>query len=205
MKKHVVFALAGLVVGLMLFAHADAQMMQGQKQVQGMGGGMTEQGMNCCMMRQGMHGGMMGGMMGDMMGQAMHGGFNFYLNRVDDLDLSQAQTEKLRDMRLEFEKGNIQRKAAIEVAQVELKQLKMSDNVDLKKVEAKIREIQNKKADLEVATFQAQVEAKNVLTAEQKAKLKAEACPFCRGMHGKGMMHKGMMHEGGIMHHEEED
>lgn len=205
MKKHVVFALAGLVVGLMLFAHADAQMMQGQKQVQGMGGGMTEQGMNCCMMRQGMHGGMMGGMMGDMMGQAMHGGFDFYLNRVDDLDLSQAQVEKLRDMRLEFEKGNIQRKAAIEVAQVELKQLKTPDNVELKKVEAKIREIQNKKADLEVATFQAQVEAKNVLTAEQKAKLKTEACPFCRGMHGKGMMHKGMMHEGGMMHHEEED
>lgn len=188
MKKHLIFALAGVVVGLMLFADADAQMMQGPKQGQGMGDAMMGQGMNCGMLEQG-----------------RHGAFGFYLNHADELDLTQAQIKQLRDMKFEFEKANIQGKATIHVAQIELRQLKMADNVVAKKVEAKIRKIQDKKADLEIATFRAQTEAKNVLTPEQKAKLETMTCPLRGSMHGRGTMQKGMMMRRGSMMQQEEE
>lgn len=180
MKKHVVFALAVFLFNAMPFAEAEAQMMHGQKQGQGMGG---------AMMGQGMHGGMMDqGMMCGMTGEGMHGGFDFHLNNADELGLTETQVDQLRTIKYDFEKAEIQLKATIQVAQLELQQLKGVDKVDAKKVEAKIREIQDKKADLEVTTFRAQTEAKKVLTAEQEAKLENITCALSGGMMGKGMM-----------------
>ncbi len=115
MKKNVVFALVGLAFGSMLFAEAEAQMMHGQKEGQGMCGPM---------MGQGMHGG--------MTGEGMHGGFGFHLNTADELGLTEIQVGQLRTMKYDFEKTNIRLKATIQVAHLELQQLKDADNVDAK-------------------------------------------------------------------------
>lgn len=178
MKKQIIFSLAVLLAGYFFVHPANAQMMQ-QKQGSGMMGGMM-QGM---MGGQGMHGGMM---------QKMHSGFSFYLNLAKQLDLTDEQIKKLRDMKFAFEKDNIQRKSALETAQLELQQLKAAENIDAGKVAAKIREVQNRKADLEVALFQAEQNAKSILTDEQKAKIKSMACAMCGQMHEGGMM-GGMM------------
>jgi len=209
MKKHRLLTLVVFAVSILLAAGANAQMMEAQPKQQsmgsmmmgqGMGGGMMGQGMNCCMMGEGMRGGMMEqGMHEGMMGRGMHGGF--YLNLARELDLTQAQIKQIQDIKLEFEKGKIQRRAAIEVGEIELQQLKAADNVDLKKVESKIRDVQSKKADLEIAAFQAQMKAKDVLTPEQKSKLEGLSCPLCGGKHGKGMMQPGEM----MQHEEDED
>lgn len=200
MSKGSILAVVTLIGSFMLFTDANAQMMQGQKEDHNMRCGMMGE-----MMGQGMQGGMMRGMMDQGM-QSMHGGFGFYLNRAEELGLTQQQIEQLRNLKFEFEKANVQRQAALQTARLELQQLKSADNVDAKKVEAKIREIQNREADLEVATFQAQVRAKEVLTAEQKAKLKDMACPMCGEMHGDGMMMKGgMMQRGMMMQQKQED
>ncbi len=178
MKKHLIIMFVAVVVGLNPGGDADAQMTQGKNQA--------------C----GMHRGMMKG----TMGQAMHDGFGFYLSHAEELGLSETQIEQLRGMKYEFEKGSVLRNAEIQVAQLELQQLKNADNVDLKKVEAKIREIQDRKADVEVATFQAQRGAKSVLTSEQESKLKSLNCPMCGDMHGSETMKKGMM-----MHRDQDD
>lgn len=189
MSKRLILTVAALIAGFMLFGEANAQMMQGQKKDQddmpcGMMGEMMGQGMQGSMMGQGMHGMMMGG----MMDQGMHSSFGFYLNQAEALGLTPQQTEQLRNLKFEFDKANVQRQAALQTARLELQQLKGADNPDGRKVEAKIREIQSKEADVQVATFQAQTKAKEVLTTEQKAKLKDLACPQCGEMHGDGTM-----------------
>ncbi len=59
-----------------------------------------------------------------------------------------------------------------------------------------MRDIQGKKADLEVTTFRAQTEAKKVLTAEQEAKLENITCALSGGMIGKGMKVQRQEEEG---------
>ncbi len=187
MKRIITIAVIAMFAGFMLNATASAQMMQGKQQ-----GSMMGQGMMGGMMK----GMMQGGMMGQMHGK-MHSGFDFYLSKAKQLGLSQEQIKKLRALKFEFEKANVQRKAALQLAKLELKELKASENPDPKKVEAKIREVQNKKADLEIALFRAKRQAKSILTDEQRAKLASMTCPMCGQMHG-GMM-GGMMGSGGMM------
>ena len=186
MKRMIAISTIAIFAAFMLNGPASAQMMQQKPQ-----GGMMGQGMMGGMMK----GMMQGGMMGQMHGK-MHGGFDFYLSKAKQLGLTKDQIQKLRALKFEFEKANVQRKAALQLAQLELKELKASENPDPKKVEAKIREVQNKKADLEIALFRAQRRAKSPLTEEQRAKLASMTCPMCGQMHG-GMMGGGMM--GGMM------
>ena len=192
MKKQYLFIVAGLIAGVFFFNPANAQMMQSKEK---------KSEKPCSMMQGGMMGGMMqGGMMKGMHGkmQGMHQGFGFYVNFAGKLSLTDAQLEQLRSMKFAFEKANIQREAALDIAKLELKQLQAADPVDAKKVEAKIREVYNKKADLKVALFQAKQKAFAVLTDDQKAQVKSMTCPNCGQMHGGGMM-QGMMGQGGMM------
>jgi len=195
MKKQHLLIVAGLIAGVLFFNPAHAQMMHGKE----------KKGEKPCMMQGGMMGGMMqGGMMGGMMGgmhgkmQGMHQGFGFYLNLAGKLNLTDAQKKQLRNLKFSYEKANIQREAALETAKLELKQLQAADPVDAKKVEAKIREVYNKEADIKVALFQAKQKAFAVLTDAQKAQVKSMTCPMCGQMHGGGMM-QGMMGQGGMM------
>lgn len=188
-KKGVVLAVTAFVVGSFPVSEAGAQ-MQGHMQRQAKGGQMMGQGMMGGMMGQSMHKGMMSG--------AMHGGFDFYLNRADQLGLSEVQVEQLRKLKFEFDKANVRRKADLQVAKLELKELKATPEVDAKKVEAKIREVHNLQAQIEANGFQAELNAKAVLTDEQKAKLNELAC--CGQTQGPGMMNGGgMMQPGGMM------
>ena len=175
MKKPYLIIVAGLVAGVLFLNPANAQMMQGK----------APKGPKHCMMQDGM----MKGMHGKM--QGMHQGFGFYVNLAGKLDLTDAQLDQLRSIKFAFEKANIQREAALDIARLELKQLQSADPADAKKVEAKIREVYSKKADIRVALFQAKQKAFAVLTDEQKAQVKSMTCLNCGQMHPGGMMGQG--------------
>ncbi len=194
MKRTISILTIALFATFLLGTETSAQMMQQQK-------GMMQGGMHQGMMGQMMQGGMMGkmmqgGMMGGMMGR-MHRGFDFFLGKAKQLELTPEQIKKLRDMKFQFEIDNARRKADLEVAKIELKRLKADEKADPKQIEAKIREVQNKKAELEIALFRAKRQAKSVLTEEQRAKLSSMSCPMCGQMHGSGM--GGMMGGSGMM------
>lgn len=115
-------------------------------------------------------------------GMRMAGQANFYLAPGIKLGLSEAQVTQLRTQAFEFRKAGIERRAALETAALELEQMRQADPVDARKVEAKIRELFAKRAELAVAAFQAQQQADQILTEEQRAK--AKEMPYCsaRGM-----------------------
>lgn len=187
MNKQFASLAAGIVAAFLFAGQINAQMMQMQEKRQARSSGM---------MQHSMQGGMMQGMM------KMHKGFGFYLNKAEQLGLTGAQLKQLRNMKFAFDKAAIQRKATLETAKLELQQLKMAETIDAGKVEAKIREVKNRQADIEVALFQAKQKAKALLTEEQRAKVKSMSCAMCGQMHegGKaGGMMKGMMGQGGMM------
>lgn len=114
-------------------------------------------------------------------GMRMMGPVDFYLGPGNCLGLSEAQITQLRDQAFEFRKAGIERRAALETAALELEQMRQADPVDAKKVEAKIRDLFAKRAEQAVAAFQAQQQADQVLTEDQRTK--AKTMPIGRG-HG---------------------
>jgi Spy/CpxP family protein refolding chaperone len=119
----------------------------------------------------------------------MMGPVDFYLGPGNCLGLSEAQIAQLRTQAFEFRKAGIERRAALETAALELEQMRQADPVDAKKVEAKIRELFAQRAELAVATFQAQQQADRILTEEQRAK--AKTMPFGQGHGMRAWMREG--------------
>ena len=191
MKKQFAIIAIALFAGLLFFSQASAQIMHGQdenKSQNGMMQGMMEQG-KCKMMNE------------------TGAGFGFYLDQKDKLGMTDAQIAQLRDMKFAYDKANIQRKSALDIAMLELKQAKAVEKIDAGKVEGKIREVHGKQAEIETALFQAQQKAKTVLSDEQRAKVKDMSCPMCGQMHEGGMMGnmmQGMMEKGGMMQQQEQ-
>jgi Spy/CpxP family protein refolding chaperone len=109
---------------------------------------------------------------GFRMGRGMGRWVDFHLRMADQLGLNEAQVAKLKAQKLDFDKAQVQRHAAVRTAEIELEALRTSEPVAADKVEAKIREVFAKRAEVAVAAFAAQTEADKVLTAEQAAKAK---------------------------------
>jgi hypothetical protein len=146
------------------------RMMSGQGQM--MQGGMMGQGMMCPMCGQMMEGGMMGGMMhGAMMGADMPNAQKL-LALADDLKLKDEQIKSLKTLSLNSQKGAIRKNADLAIAKLELNSLLGQEEIDLAQVQQKVREVANLEAELKIAHIEASIEAKKVLTEEQRALLK---------------------------------
>jgi len=150
------------------------QMAQGS-----MGRGMQGPGMPGPGMRgQGMQG---AGMRGTNQPRMMPGGFEggpgdpiAEILRPDiqkELAITAEQRQKLEDIRFNTEKESIQHRAAIQVQRMELQRLVEADSPDRAAVDKKIQEVAQEEAALMKATMNARLNAKAVLTAEQRAKL----------------------------------
>ncbi|MBE9504093.1 MAG: hypothetical protein IME96_07950 [Proteobacteria bacterium] len=166
--KVVLFLL--LATGL-LFSTANAEMMG---QGKGMKCDKTEM-MGHGMMKM-MHG--VGKGMGktadkDMMhGRFMKKGLHFYFSNKEALGLTADQLDKFHDIKLDFKKSYIMDKARLEVAKVELEELLDADRINMKSVEKKVKEVAGLKEKLLLAKVKTRVEAKKVLTEEQREKAK---------------------------------
>lgn len=93
-----------------------------------------------------------GGGMGEMMGA---------------LGLDDAQWDKFNDLRRKYRKDTIQIQAKIDIAEVELEELADADNVDMKKLRAKIEQIANLQAQLRIYRYQALNDMRGFISQEQ--------------------------------------
>ena len=201
MKMMKVFLFSVLAIAL-LYSTANAQMMGQSKGMMCDKMGMMGSGMRGMMHGMGKDMGMMGDR--DMMhSHFMKKGLHFYFKNKEALGLTDDQLEKLHDIKIDFKKRYIMDKAKLKVAKLELEELLDSDSVNMKSVEKKVKEIAGLKEKLLLAKVKTRVDAKKILTKEQRKKAKRlrhhkkEVCQMMKG--GRGMMGgmggQGMMYD----------
>jgi Spy/CpxP family protein refolding chaperone len=104
------------------------------------------------------------------------------MTMVDRLDLTGEQRQKLRSIRNEAEKKRIGLKAQMDVADVELRQLKGANEVDLEKVRKKLNERASKDAELRFSAVKMDQDIKGLLTDAQLDELRV----LKKGSHRSG-------------------
>ncbi len=136
----------------------------------GMGGHGTGSGM---MMGHGLSGqGMEEGMMcqcgrHDRMAEVEHHLSAFFTV----LNLDEQQKKSIREIKSTIIKETIRKMADIQIARIELQDLLARDPVDMKAVEAKVKQIGMVRTDMHLAHIRALEEIKSKLTAEQRKRL----------------------------------
>ena len=144
--------------------HDDSPMGGGMmcgKMGGGMMGGMMQDGMmNCGMMQDDSP------MGGDMMSE------HHIRMLLMKLDLNDKQKEQIDGIITRTKKDMIKRKADLQIAKIDLKNILSKDPVDMKAAESQIREIEAMKTAMMLAHLNAVEEGKSLLTSEQRAKMK---------------------------------
>ncbi len=160
----------------------------------------TEEGRHHGMMMGGemmemMHGGMDRGGRHGMMGHgdvAERAPISFMLQNGEALNLTAEQVHKLEAIRSDFRKAAIKRSGDLELAELELEELRKKESVDLAKVEAQVKRIETLRAEQRLARIKAIEEGKALLTTEQRKKLETLGQSGA-GRHTTGMMGCPMM------------
>jgi Heavy-metal resistance len=94
------------------------------------------------------------------------------LRNREKLGLSDDQVRRMEQLRTNYEKESIRRDADIRVAEMDLDALVDAPSVDMVKVEAKVREIEKLHGDLRLARIRAIEKGKELLTPDQRKKLR---------------------------------
>jgi Spy/CpxP family protein refolding chaperone len=133
--------------------------------------------------------GSMGGLMERMMGDPTERPLiTIMLNHRTELGLSADQVGRLEALRGDFTREAIRRGADIRIAELDLATLLEQDPVDLTKVEPKVREVAQLRADLRIARLRTVEQGKAVLTPEQRTRLQAMLSGGMMMQHGSGRM-----------------
>lgn len=106
------------------------------------------------------------------------------LHHRADLGLSAEQVGRLEALRAEYTREAIRRDADIRIAELDVAALLDKEPVDLPKVEAKVREAAQLRAELRLARIRILEQGKAVLTPEQRTKLAGILGGGPGGMHG---------------------
>lgn len=116
---------------------------------------------------------------------------------IKDLNLDDQQKAFMREIKSRMMKETIRRKADMHIAQIELKDLLMQDTVDMKAVEAKVKQLEAMKTEMQLSHIKAMEECKAKLTPEQRKKFREmmEAEPMMEGMGMKHDHERGMKME----------
>ena len=146
---------------------AMAALANGDMGGHGMGPGM----MSCC------------GMDGQMMEPEHH-----MAKHLMSLNLDAQQKASIGEIKSRMMKETIRRTADIRIVQIEIRDLLSKDSVDMKSVEAKVKQSEMLKTELHLSYIKAMEECKSILTPEQRKKLREmiAAGPMMEGM---GMKH----------------
>jgi Spy/CpxP family protein refolding chaperone len=173
-------AVAGAPAGPGSFEEAGRLVDQLASRIGSLGAELVQQ------MHQGRGGmGPMGGMMGRILGEpAERPLITIMLHHRSELGLSPEQVSRLEALRGDFTREAIRRDADIRIAELDLAALLEQDPLDLAKVETKVREVAQLRADLRIARLRTIEQGKAVLTPEQRTRLQTM---LSRGMpHGPG-------------------
>lgn len=155
MKSIVIVTVAAMFIG-MAASVAFGQMME--PGTMGMGPGARHEMME---QRGGYGMGYGPGMMG------MHGGCFSHFEMLEELDLSDGQKEKLRDLKSKFTKLKIMVSAKLKVAKMEFRDLMSGDTLDMKALGKKIAEITELKGKQLMEAAKASEATRKILSKEQ--------------------------------------
>lgn len=151
--------------------------------------GHGKSGMGCPVCGSMMGGHHMGGHgMGGMMGKGMMKPLKLMMIG-EKLGLSEDQKNRMREIMTSSKKKKIGLKCQIETIKVDLMSMIWQEQMNMQEIEQKVREIANLKADKKIAWIQAMNDMKNVLTPEQRQKMKEMMMGWIRkgGMGGEPM------------------
>lgn len=84
-----------------------------------------------------------------------------------NLDLSQEQQTQIRQIMLDFQKETLELRNQIQVKQLEIRELRLSPDVDLEQLRVKWEEIAQLQVEMRTKSIEKQEKAKEVLTPEQ--------------------------------------
>jgi Spy/CpxP family protein refolding chaperone len=104
------------------------------------------------------------------------------------LGLDDKQKEAVREIRLSTKKEIIKKKADVELAKIELREILTKDSVDLAAAEAAVKKVESLKADIKILLIKSGEEIKSKLNAEQKKQ-------FTEIVHHMMMRHEMMRHK----------
>jgi len=142
---------------------------------------------------------------GGSMGSGSHGPhqsaskfIDHILKFKDGMAITDDQAAKLQAIKTDFEKTKIRMKADMQLTSVDLHDLLRDDKGALNDVEAKLKSLYDKRADLYLASVKSTRDAKAVLTDEQRARMKT-VHDRINAYKGTDMGEKG--HPGGYKHH----
>jgi Spy/CpxP family protein refolding chaperone len=126
--------------------------------------------------------------MGMGMGDRMMGGEHPMMKHLRGLNLDEQQKALIGEIKSKTMKEMIRRTADMHIVQIELKDLMSQEPVDMKAVEAKLRQLEMMKTEMHLSHIRAMEDIKTKLTPEQRKKFKemSEAGPM---MEGRGKMH----------------
>jgi len=178
-----------LVIGLvfvLLFAMVAVAFAQGSDWQEGSMIGPGMMGSQQGQMGQGMMQGgqpMMGqGMMCGMMGMGREGmghhrrwfkyGVTLMLQNADKLGLSDEQIKKLYEIKRKYSKDIIKQDAEMKMDEIDLGALLRESEINLSEVKEALKKVENTKTQIRYLRITAFVEARKILTDEQKKSLK---------------------------------
>jgi len=120
---------------------------------------------------------------GGSMGMMMGGGL---LRLADELDLTDAQRDKLQTLGDDLARKQIRMRADLAIARLDLAKLMRADAPTQADVDAKVNAVTRLQGDMMKANFAARLDARKVLTAEQRKKLEDLRSERMRGGRGDG-------------------
>jgi Spy/CpxP family protein refolding chaperone len=140
------------------------------------------------------------GMMGDGMGMDRE---HYMMRKMMSLGLDEKQMEEIKAIHLNSRKEAIRKKADLEIAEIELREIMAQDPVDLRAAEAKVKQIEALKVGMKMEHIKTMEEIKGKLTPEQKKKFHSMMTAHMGGMDmmggGMGMMMGGKCGKCGMM------
>ena len=136
--------------------------------------------------------GMMGGMMGmgrERMGrhkQWFQYGVTLMLQNSDKLGLSDEQIKKLDNIKRKYSKDIIKQDAEMKIAEIDLGALLKESEINLSEVKEALKKVESTETQIRYLRIMAFVEARKILTDEQKNSLKKlmemRGAPGIKGM-----------------------
>jgi len=127
---------------------------------------------------------------------------DFYLKQKEALELSEDQVAQLKSLKLTTQKAVIRKEADLRVLKLELKELWGNLKAKRADIEAKAKQVRRLSDELWWLRFKAKLDARDILTPEQRQKVRSlrgpahkegggeEGCSMMGGMEGGASSHK---------------
>jgi hypothetical protein len=145
----------------------------------GMGRGMA--GADTSGMVMGHMMGMTPGMMN--IGMMYLNNINLYLRHAQDLNLTDQQVSQLKDRRAAFMKNTIDARSRMQTSMVDICQMMDQDPINVSQVTSRVRDSQDALTNYMIQAVQAQSDARNILTPDQrKMAMQYETTGYCAMM-----------------------